>query len=62
MSLLQGGSAEITVNTGDTLTLSTDRKYADCGDNNTIYVDYPNITKVHSYNSQTTIALILILC
>ena len=56
---MQGGSAEITVNTGDTLTLSTDCKYADCGDNNTIYVDYPNITKVHCYNSHTTVVLIL---
>ena len=42
----QGGSAEIVVKAGDSLTLSTDKKYADCGDNGTLYVDYVNITKV----------------
>ena len=49
MSLLfhiQGGSAEIIVKAGDSLTLSTDKIYSDCGDNNTLYVDYVNITKV----------------
>jgi len=55
---MQGGSAEITVKAGDALTLSTDRKYADCGDNDTIYVDYVNITKV--YNSSFCSILILI--
>ena len=43
---IQGGSAEIKVNIGDMLTLSTDKKFAECGDNDTIYVDYVNITKV----------------
>ena len=31
---------------GDLLKLSTDKKYYDQGDENTIYVDYENITKV----------------
>ena len=42
----QGGNAEIEVKVGKILTLSTDSKYADCGDNKIIYVDYVNITKV----------------
>lgn len=46
-----GGSAEIKVNIGDMLTLSTDKKFAECGDNDTIYVDYVNITKVLSVGS-----------
>ncbi|XP_065886442.1 pyruvate kinase PKM-like isoform X2 [Dysidea avara] len=45
--LLKGGSgAEIELKDKDLITLSTDRKFADCGDNNTLYVDYVNITKV----------------
>ena len=31
------------VQSGDTLVLSTDEKYKDCGDRNTIYVDYKKI-------------------
>ena len=34
------------VNAGDILTLSTNSKYADCGDKDTIYVDYVNITNL----------------
>ena len=34
------------MNAGDILKLSTNSKYAECGDKDTIYVDYKNITKV----------------
>ena len=45
MIFMQVKSAEIKVNARDILTLSTN-KYADCGDKDTIYVDYANITEV----------------
>ena len=54
---IQGGSAEIKVTAGDILTLSTDKKFAECGDNDTIYVDYDNITKVHCYHPLTIVDL-----
>ncbi|XP_003382927.1 PREDICTED: pyruvate kinase PKM-like [Amphimedon queenslandica] len=41
-----GGSAEISLKTGDVLTLSIDEKYKDCGTGSLIYVDYKNIIKV----------------
>ena len=44
--LLQGGSAEIQLVKGKSIKLSTDEKYFDIGDENCIYVDYKNITKV----------------
>ena len=43
---VQGGSAEIELRTGDTLTLTIDEKYEKAGDKNVIYVDYKNIIKV----------------
>ena len=63
MSLLfhiQGGSAEIIVKAGDSLTLSTDKIYSDCGDNNTLYVDYVNITKVLNYNNSPLYCVIFL--
>ena len=40
---VQGGSAEIQLKQGDRVKFSTDKRYYDCGDNETIYVDYVNI-------------------
>ena len=42
----QSGTGEIKLVTGNTIKLSTDEKYYDCGDENTIFVDYKNIIKV----------------
>lgn len=46
ISSVQGGSAEIELRTGDTLTLSIEEKYKESGDKNVIYVDYKNMIKV----------------
>ena len=43
---MQGSSAEISLSKGQLLTLTTDKAYYDQGDEETIYVDYGNITKV----------------
>ena len=42
----QGGSAEVELKTGDTLTLSTEEKYKEIGDSKCVYIDYYNICKV----------------
>lgn len=42
----QGGSAEVQLDTGHVLKLSTDVKYYECGDANLIYIDYDNIVKI----------------
>lgn len=41
-----GGSAEIHLSKGDIIKLSTDKAFFAEGDNETLYVDYENITKV----------------
>ena len=46
VSSIQGGSAEIELRTGDTLTLSIEDEYKEIGDKSVIYVDYKNIIKV----------------
>ncbi|XP_068711635.1 pyruvate kinase PKM-like [Montipora capricornis] len=46
--LKSGGSGEITLHKGQLLKLTTDKAYYDQGDENTIFVDYQNITKVMS--------------
>ena len=46
ISSVQGGSAEIELRTGDTLTLTIEEEYEEAGDKNIIYVDYKNIIKV----------------
>ena len=46
--LLQGGSAEINLERGAKIKLTTDEKYYDIGDESCIYIDYKNITKVLS--------------
>lgn len=43
---LQGGSAEIYLSKGDIIKLTTDKAFFSEGDNETLYVDYENITKV----------------
>ena len=45
---VQGGSAEIQLKQGDRVKFSTDKRYYDCGDNETIYVDYVNIVNTTS--------------
>ncbi len=42
----QGGSAEVQLDTGHVLKLSTDLKYRECGDATLIYIDYENIVKI----------------
>ena len=44
--LLQGGSGEISLEKDELLKLSTDKAHYDQGDENTIFVDYQNITNV----------------
>ena len=39
----QGGTAEVLLSQGDTIKLSIDKKYYECGDKDTIYVDYTQI-------------------
>ena len=46
----KGGTAEIELKQGDRIKLSTDKRYFDCGDKNTIYVDYVNIINTMSVN------------
>lgn len=43
---LQGGGAEIYLSKGDIIKLTTDKAFFAEGDNETLYVDYENITKV----------------
>ena len=43
---LQGGGAEIYLSKGDIIKLTTDKALFAEGDNETLYVDYENITKV----------------
>ncbi|XP_067943489.1 pyruvate kinase PKM-like isoform X2 [Watersipora subatra] len=43
-----GGSAEINLERGAKIKLTTDEKYYDIGDESCIYIDYKNITKVLS--------------
>ena len=43
---LQGGGAEIYLSKGDIIKLTTDKAFFSEGDNETLYVDYENITKV----------------
>jgi pyruvate kinase len=43
-----GGTAEIQLKQGDRVKFSTDKRYYDCGDNETIYVDYVNIVNTTS--------------
>ena len=43
---VQGGSAEVSLETGKVLKVSIEDKFKECGDENTIYVDYTNIVKV----------------
>lgn len=45
-SLCQGGSAEVELKKGDSITLTTDKAYAEKGSAQTVFVDYENITKV----------------
>ena len=44
--LLQGGSGEISLEKDELLKFSTDKAHYDQGDENTIFVDYQNITNV----------------
>ncbi|GFG33448.1 hypothetical protein Cfor_10037 [Coptotermes formosanus] len=41
-----GGSAEVELKKGDSITLTTDKAYAEKGSAQTVFVDYENITKV----------------
>jgi pyruvate kinase len=42
----QGGSAEVELKKGDSITLTTDKAFAEKGTAQTVFVDYENITKV----------------
>nr|XP_050034253.2 pyruvate kinase PKM-like isoform X2 [Dermacentor andersoni]XP_050034254.2 pyruvate kinase PKM-like isoform X2 [Dermacentor andersoni]XP_054926861.1 pyruvate kinase PKM-like isoform X2 [Dermacentor andersoni]XP_054926862.1 pyruvate kinase PKM-like isoform X2 [Dermacentor andersoni] len=50
--LLGGPSAEIELKKGETITLTTDSSFYEKCDENTLYVDYENITKVLSEGSK----------
>ena len=43
---VQGASAEVELRKGDRVTLSTDVQYRECGDRNTVYVDYESIVNL----------------
>lgn len=48
----QGGSAEIELKKGDTITLTTDKAFSEKGNKDMIYVDYSNITNVIKVNDR----------
>lgn len=48
----QGASAELTLNTGDKIKITTDDKFKEKCSKDTLWVDYKNITKVMSVGSR----------
>lgn len=50
--LTQGASAEVTLNTGDKIKITTDDKFKEKCSKDTLWVDYKNITKVMSVGAR----------